>query len=85
MYTIEITLRGTPLSLSVQRKESEDAEALYAKLVSALETQSPRLMELTCDRQPEKKIGVLISEITAVQVSDKSTGSTTRSPGFFGA
>ncbi|NCJ07236.1 hypothetical protein GS597_12115 [Synechococcales cyanobacterium C] len=84
MYTIEITLRGTPLSLSVQRKESEDADALYAQVVSALETQSPRLMQLTCDRQPEKKVGILVSEITAVQISDKSTGSTARSPGFFG-
>jgi hypothetical protein len=29
MYTVEVTLRGTPLTLSVQRKELSDAETLY--------------------------------------------------------
>ncbi|MGF1601295.1 MAG: hypothetical protein ACFCU8_04620 [Thermosynechococcaceae cyanobacterium] len=80
MYTIEVTLRGTPLALAVQRKEAEEAQALYQTILKALQAPTSQLLELTCDRETDKKIGVLSSEISAVQVSDKSTV-----PGFFAA
>jgi hypothetical protein len=86
MYTIEITLRGTPIALSVQRKELEDAQALYEQILQTIESQGPRLLELTCDREPGKKIGILSSEISAVQVSDKTGGTAPgRAPGFWAA
>jgi hypothetical protein len=86
MYTIEVTLRGTPLALAVQRKESDDAQALYQKILTALQSSTPQLLELTCERETDKKIGVLSSEISAVQMSDKSTGgSGAKVPGFFAA
>ncbi|MGB7415714.1 MAG: hypothetical protein WA902_16025 [Thermosynechococcaceae cyanobacterium] len=86
MYTIEVTLRGTPLALAVQRKEAEEAQALYQTILKALQASAPQLLELTCDREIDKKIGVLSSEISAVQVSDKSTGgSGAKVPGFFAA
>ncbi len=86
MYTIEVTLRGTPLALAVQRKETEDAEALYQTILKAIQSPTPQLLELTCDRETDKKVGVLSNEISAVQISDKSTGgSGAKVPGFFAA
>ncbi|WP_404785594.1 hypothetical protein [Altericista sp. CCNU0014] len=74
MYTVEVTLRGTPLSLAVQRKELSDAETLYRTIVDSMKTTAPNLLELTCEKETDKKIGVLVSEITAVQVSEKGGG-----------
>jgi hypothetical protein len=85
MFTIDVTLKGTGMALSVQRKEAADAEALYQKLLEALKGGSSPIIELTCDKQPEKKIVVLCSEISAVQVSDKaSTASASRGMSFLG-
>ncbi|NJM95231.1 MAG: hypothetical protein HC792_02150 [Acaryochloridaceae cyanobacterium CSU_5_19] len=84
MYTIEMTLRGTPIGLAVQRKDAAAAEALYQEVVTALQSGTPALLELTCDREPDKKLGVLVNEITAVQLSDKSGGAGAgRVAGFF--
>ena len=74
MYTVEVTLRGTPLSLAVQRKELSDAETLYQSIVDSIKTTAPSLLELTCEKETDKKIGVLVSEITAVQISEKGGG-----------
>jgi hypothetical protein len=74
MYTVEVTLRGTPLSLAVQRKELSDAEKLYLTIVDSIKTTAPSLLELTCEKETDKKIGVLVSEITAVQLSEKGGG-----------
>jgi len=83
MNTIDITLKGSPLSLSVQRKELDDAEALYQKIVQAMNSTSPQVLELTSDREPEKKIGVLSSEISAVQMVESGT-TPGRAGGFLG-
>ncbi|MGR3278256.1 hypothetical protein ACSYAD_24485 [Acaryochloris marina NIES-2412] len=84
MYTIDISLRGTPLGLSVQRKESADAEALYHQVLEAIKSGNPTVLELTCDREADKKAAVLVNEITAVQMSDKSGGAGAgRAAGFF--
>jgi hypothetical protein len=85
MFTIDITLKNTPLSLSVQRKEADDAEATYQQILAALRSGNREILELTCDRQPGKKIGLIGSEISAVQVSEKSSTATAsgRPPGFF--
>jgi hypothetical protein len=74
MYTVEVTLRGTPLSLAVQRKELSDAEKLYLTIVDSIKTTTPSLLELTCEKETDKKIGILVSEITAVQISEKGGG-----------
>jgi hypothetical protein len=85
MYIIEITLRGNPLSLSVQRKEKAGAHELYHTVSTAMKTGLPQLLELTCDRSVEKKVAVLSSEVSAVQVSEKSASGVdgTIRPGFF--
>jgi hypothetical protein len=84
MFTIDVTLKGSPLALSVQRKDAEEAETLYRQIMQAIQAGSAQVIELTCDRQIEKKIGILSSEISAVQISDKSSASASgRSPGFW--
>ncbi len=85
MFTIDITLKNTPLSLSVQHKSEEDAEATYQKILQALRSGGNELLELSCDKQVGKRIGVLGSEISAVQISDKAgtAAASGRPPGFF--
>jgi hypothetical protein len=85
MYTIEVLLRGSPLALSVCRKESADAEKLYQEITSALRGSGSSVMELTCEKETDKKITVLLPEVVAVQVSSKASGvAAGRSTGFFG-
>ncbi|MBW4653218.1 MAG: hypothetical protein KME20_09340 [Kaiparowitsia implicata GSE-PSE-MK54-09C] len=85
MHIIDVALKETPSLLSVQRKESADAEALYNTLISALQSGSPTTMELTCEKEVGKKVCVLVSAIAAVQLSEKTGvgGSSGRPPGFF--
>jgi hypothetical protein len=84
MFTIDLTLKNTPLPLSVQRKSAEEAEATYQEIIKAMGSDSPQLLELTCHHQPDKKIGVLTNQIGAVMVSQKSgAAGAGRTPGFF--
>jgi hypothetical protein len=85
MYTIEITLRNNPLGLTVERKELADADSLYRKVLEGMQSTAPKVLELTCEKQTEKKVGVLSSEISAVQISDKSGGSAAGKITGFGA
>jgi hypothetical protein len=85
MYTVEVTLRGTPLTLAVQRKELKDATKLYKSVLDALQSGTPKLLELTCEKELDKQIGLLISEVTAVQVTEKSGGAATGRMTGFGA
>ena len=85
MFIIDLTLKGSPLALSIQRKEATAAEALYQEILTALRATSPQVLELTCEREPEKKIGILSSEISAVQLSEKAGAAASGRPAtFFG-
>ena len=83
MYVIELSLRMSPVPVSVQRKEHGDAEALYQQIRQSIEQGQPRLMELTCEKVEGKKATFLISEVLAVQLYEKAsaTGGSKR-PGF---
>ena len=83
MYLVELALRMNPVPVSVQRKEQADAEALYQQVRQALEQGQPRLLELTCEKVVGKKVSLLISEVLAVQLYEKTaaTGGSKR-PGF---
>ena len=87
MHIIEISLKFTPMPMSVQRKEEADAQAVYQQVLGAINAGSPSVLELTCEHQPEKKLALLTSEIAAVQTYEKSGASTGgKRPGFaFGA
>ncbi|MBD2608115.1 hypothetical protein H6G81_27265 [Scytonema hofmannii FACHB-248] len=85
MFTIDLTLRNTPFPVSVQRKTSEDAEAVYQLILAAMRSGNPDIVELICEGKTEKKIAVRASEISGVQISQKDgvAAGGSRPPGFF--
>ncbi len=66
----------------VQRKERDDAQRLYSQVIDSIQTGNQRLLELTCEKVEDKRITVLVSEITAVQIYEKTSSSTSKRPGF---
>jgi hypothetical protein len=85
MYIIDLVMKNTPSMLSIQRKTEEDAQAVYQQVVEALKSGNPTILELTCEQQVGKKITVMVSEVSAVQIAEKSSGGmgSGRTPGFF--
>ena len=82
MYCIELTIKLSPMPLVVQRKEHGDAQRLYSEVVDAIKKGNQTLLELTCEKVEDKKITVLVSEITAVQIYEKTSTGTSKRPGF---
>tara|TARA_B100000965_G_scaffold334340_1_gene299599 strand:- start:719 stop:976 length:258 start_codon:yes stop_codon:yes gene_type:complete len=83
VYSIELSIKLSPLPLIVQRKEHGDAKRLYSEIVDSIQKGNQRLLELTCEKVEDKKITVLISEIIAVQIYEKtSSGGSSKRPGF---
>lgn len=83
MFTVDIIVKYTPMPLSVQKKSAEDAEAVYNHILEVVRGGTAQLLELTCDKMTEKKLAILSSEISAVQISQKSGANATgRPPGF---
>lgn len=83
MYTIELTLKGNPIALSVQRKDKESAESLYKLILSAISPNSNTVvLELTCDKQEDKKLAIMTSEVSAIQISEKTGASANLGVGF---
>ena len=68
MYCIELTIKLSPMPLVVQRKEHGDAKRIYSEIVDSIKNGNPRLLELICEKVEDKRITVLVSEITAVQI-----------------
>jgi hypothetical protein len=85
MFVIDVTLKNSPVTFSVQRKTEEDAKALYQQILEALRSGQTAPLELTCEQQVGKTVAVLVSEIAAVQMQEKSGTATAsgRPPGFF--
>jgi hypothetical protein len=82
MYTIDLILKYSPIPVSVQRKEKEAAQAVYDQVKSLMSSQPPQLVELTCEKQPDKTLAVLSDQISAVVVSQKAAMASGRTPGF---
>ena len=82
MYSIELTIKLSPMPLIVQRKEHGDAQRLYSEVVDSIQKGNQRLLELTCEKVEDKKITVLVSEITAVQIYERTSSSSSKRPGF---
>jgi len=70
------------MPLVVQRKEHGDAQRLYSEVADAIQQGNQKLLELTCEKVEDKKITVLVSEITAVQIYEKTSTGTSKRPGF---
>ncbi len=84
MFTIDIVLQDIPLPISVQRKEAEAAEKLYQDILQAMRSGSSDLLELTCEKEEDKKVAVKGDRICAVSINKKSGGMAEgRVPGFF--
>jgi hypothetical protein len=82
MYVVELSLKLSPMPVAVQRKELADAQAVYASVRQALEGQGPRVLELSCEKEPDKKVSLLASELVAVQIYEKSAAGGGKRPGF---
>ena len=83
VYVIELALRMSPVPVSVQRKEHQDADALYQQIRQAIDHNQPRLLELTCEKVEGKKVPLLVSEVLAVQLYEKaSAAGGSKRPGF---
>jgi hypothetical protein len=72
MYVVEISLRLSPMPVAVQRKDLEAAQALYEEVRRALENGQPKVLELTCEKDAQKRVSLLSGEIVAVQIYEKS-------------
>lgn len=85
MHTLELNLKHSPLPLMVQKETLEAAQADYQKVIEALKGGNTVLLELTCDQIPDKHISILVSEVAAVQLYEKSgtTSASGKPPGFF--
>jgi len=83
VYCIELTIKLSPMPLVVQRKEHGDAQRLYSEIIDSIQKGNQRLIELTCEKVEDKKITVLVSEIIAVQIYEKTSSSgSSKRPGF---
>ncbi|WP_087068942.1 hypothetical protein [Cyanobium sp. NIES-981] len=83
MYIVELSLKLSPMPVAVQRKELTDAQSLYATVRQALEGEGPKVLELTCEKEADKKVSLLTSEVVAVQMYEKSaSASSGKRPGF---
>jgi len=86
MFTIDLLVRYIPLPISVEKKEEASATALYDRILEAIKSDTPQIVELTCDKMIDKKIAILSDQITGVIISQKD-GTTVgaKAPGFFAA
>ncbi len=83
MYCIELSIKLSPLPFIVQRKEKGDAQRLYNEVIDSMKKGNQRLLELTCEKVEDKKMTVLVSEILAVQIYEKTSSSGgSKRPGF---
>ena len=83
MYSLELTIKLSPLPLIVQRKEQGDAQVLYSEVIDSIQKGNQRLLELTCEKVEDKRITVLVSEIIAVQIYEKTSSSgSSKRPGI---
>jgi hypothetical protein len=84
MFTIDLSIKNTAFSISVQRKSTEDAEAVYQLILAAMRSGNPDIVELKCEGKTDKKIAVRASEISGVQIIQKDSAATNsgKPPGF---
>ncbi len=83
MYSIELTIKLSPLPLIVQRKDHREAKRLYSEIKDIIQKGNQRFLELTCEKVEDKKITILVSEIVAIQIYEKTSSSgSSKRPGF---
>ena len=70
MFTIDLSIRNTAFPISVQRKSTEDAEAVYQLILAAMRSGNPDIVELKCEGKTDKKIATrpLMINITIINI-----------------
>lgn len=85
MYTLELTLRYSPFPISIQKKEYDQIKQIFSEIKNSMrdtDNNSP-LIELECEKMKGKLIAVLIKEIIAIQIYEKSAvAGGSKRPGF---
>ena len=85
MYSLELSLRYSPFPLSIQKKEFEDVKRTYDEIKNSINenVETPKLIELRCDKVKDKLIAVRAKEIISVQIYEKSSvAGGAKRPGF---
>ena len=85
MYSLELSLRYSPFTLSIQKKELEDVKRIYDEIKSSMKDtlEYSNLIELSCDKVQDKLITVRAKEIISVQIYGKSSvAGGAKRPGF---
>ncbi len=84
MYTIEITLRYSPFPISIQKKEHEQALNIFNNIKQLMHDQNTNsLVDLNCDKIKGKSVSIIVREIIAVQMYEKSAiAGGSKRPGF---
>ena len=71
------------MPISIQRKEAADGERVYQQIMNAMNTASPAVLELTCEKQEGKKVAIASASIAAVVMSQDAGANASRAAGFF--
>tara|TARA_Y100000589_G_C27170821_1_gene636614 strand:+ start:1789 stop:2052 length:264 start_codon:yes stop_codon:yes gene_type:complete len=83
MYTIELTLRYSPFPISIQKKEYEAAFNIFNDIKNRMQDNNNNLVDLKCEKMKDKNISVLVREIIAIQIYEKSAiAGGSKRPGF---
>lgn len=86
MFTLDLLIKYSSMPISVQKNEEKDAQDLYKKILTAMGAEKPEIIELTCDKEQDKKFAILSENITGVIISEKSGSSNAgKTPGFVNA
>ncbi len=85
MYTLELTLRYSPFPISIQKKEYDQIKQIFSEIKNSMrdtDNNSP-LIDLECEKMKGKLIAVLVKEIIAIQIYEKSAvAGGSKRPGF---
>ena len=85
MYTLELTLRYSPFPISIQKKEYDHIKQIFSEIKNSMKDTDNNsiLMDLECEKMKGKLIAVLVKEIIAIQIYEKSAvAGGSKRPGF---
>ena len=84
MYTLELTLRYSPFPISIQKKDYDHLLQVFTEIKTSMkDTNSSTLIDLECEKMKGKLISVLVKEIIAIQMYEKSAvAGGSKRPGF---
>ena len=85
MYTLELTLRYSPFPISIQKKEYDQIKQIFSDIKNSMRDtdNNSNLIDLECEKMKGKLIAVLVKEIIAIQIYEKSAvAGGSKRPGF---